>query len=95
MTEEKTREISKLQLPVVPPNWGEPSIRNYIQTSGYLREKARTQNEVIIIKKLTCLQLFPWNSLFTIAFCAYIIGDIQYPHTHQFFISSGAKDKDD
>jgi len=38
------------------------------------------------MKKLTCLHLFPWNSLFIMAFSPYIIGDDQKPHNHHFFI---------
>lgn len=48
----------------------------------------------INMEKLTCLHLFPRNSLFTRAFCPYIIGDDQNPHSHHFFtLSIGMKQR--
>ena len=62
----------------------------YIKTSSdYLYDKeVIAKSTCKIVKKLTCFHLFPRNSLFTMAFCAYIIGDIQNPHIHHFFILS-------
>jgi hypothetical protein len=36
----------------------------------------------------TLFQLAPRNSFTEMAFCAYISGDIQYPHIHHFFTFS-------
>lgn len=42
-------------------------------------------------RDLTLLQLAPWNSLATIAFCPYINGEDQNPHIHHFFTFSDSK----
>jgi len=41
----------------------------------------------------TFCQLCPKNSFTEIAFCAYIIGEVQYPQIHNLFMSSGSHER--